>query len=507
MLESLSAFAAQEPVATIGTCPLSPLQLKEVSLAEGKHVDAPPGFDGLAYYDTVTGRPMGDLSDRLRDNGWIIKDEDLVFPETPYKHVAHIHLAWTKLAEGEKSPLCLQPFHVTPNPIVTKVVCGTDQSTCRAGLGDQILIEVEDLDSWIEDSAAAQGRPIPQAVSDLVPFFDGVPVRGVHPENPSTQPDALASNFHTYAKLRFTLERNELNREVWKRLLSGLKWHGRLLNVSLGFEGGSPMLSWVQKDRPSSTDSDRQLWQTFTLVVLPHTSTVVAAVLFFSALIAFFWLVKVTEILKDVSAPLRPDGQSPYSLARVQMAVWFFLIVAAWFLLFLVTKDIDTLTGSVLVLLGISAGTALGSAIMDAGTTIDAAERIRNIPPDPNGLGQRVKELRDSLASTRTRVTASDAEREAKSEDVKRVAAALSLAESQQSFLRLRPWLRATYDLLGDDGHISFHRFQVAVWTLVLGFVFVTRVLSELAMPEFSATMLGLMGISSGTYLGFKLKS
>jgi hypothetical protein len=113
----------------------------------------------------------------------------------------------------------------------------------------------------------------------------------------------------------------------------------------------------------------------------------------------------------------------------------------------------------------------------------------------------------DNLASTRTRVTASDAEREAKSEDVKRVAAALSLAESQQSFLRLRPWLRATYDLLGDDGHISFHRFQVAVWTLVLGFVFVTRVLSELAMPEFSATMLGLMGISSGTYLGFKLKS
>jgi hypothetical protein len=69
----------------------------------------------------------------------------------------------------------------------------------------------------------------------------------------------------------------------------------------------------------------------------------------------------------------------------------------------------------------------------------------------------------------------------------------------------MHKWLRATYDLLGDEGHISFHRFQIAVWTLVLGVVFVMKLLSELAMPEFSATVLGLMGISSGTYLGFKL--
>ena len=70
---------------------------------------------------------------------------------------------------------------------------------------------------------------------------------------------------------------------------------------------------------------------------------------------------KRTEILQAVNVPLRPDGKSPYSLARMQMAFWFFLVVAAWVLLFLVTKDIDTLTGSVLILMGISAGTAVGS--------------------------------------------------------------------------------------------------------------------------------------------------
>ena len=157
------------------------------------------------------------------------------------------------------------------------------------------------------------------------------------------------------------------------------------------------------------------------------------------------------------------------------------------------------------MLLGISAGTAVGSTIMDAGTTIDAAERIRNVPTDPNGLGQRVNELRESLAIAKTRVTASEAEQEARRAEVKQIAAELALAESQQIFFCRRPWLRMTYDLLGDEGHISFHRFQIAVWTLVLAFVFVIRLLSELAMPEFSATVLGLMGISSGTYLGFKL--
>jgi hypothetical protein len=60
-------------------------------------------------------------------------------------------------------------------------------------------------------------------------------------------------------------------------------------------------------------------------------------------------------------------------------------------------------------------------------------------------------------------------------------------------------------DLLWDGNGMSFHRFQIVVWTLVLGFIFVASVYAELTMPDFSATLLGLMGISSGTYLGFKL--
>src|SRR4029450_7352532 len=65
-------------------------------------------------------------------------------------------------------------------------------------------------------------------------------------------------------------------------------------------------------------------------------------------------------------APRRPDGQRPYSLARGQMAFWFFLVIASYFFLWIVTGDMNTLNSSVLALIGISAGTALGSAFVDA---------------------------------------------------------------------------------------------------------------------------------------------
>jgi hypothetical protein len=56
----------------------------------------------------------------------------------------------------------------------------------------------------------------------------------------------------------------------------------------------------------------------------------------------------------------------------------------------------------------------------------------------------------------------------------------------------------------GETG-ISFHRFQMFVWTLILGVLFIHAVWYRLSMPEFDPTLLALLGISSGTYLGFKI--
>jgi hypothetical protein len=81
----------------------------------------------------------------------------------------------------------------------------------------------------------------------------------------------------------------------------------------------------------------------------------------------------------------------------------------------------------------------------------------------------------------------------------------LRRTDIQLAFYRRGKLWRFMTDLLGDDGVISFHRFQIAAWTLVLGTIFVEQVATQLAMPEFNATLLGLMGISSGTYIGFKI--
>ena len=60
-------------------------------------------------------------------------------------------------------------------------------------------------------------------------------------------------------------------------------------------------------------------------------------------------------------------------------------------------------------------------------------------------------------------------------------------------------------DVISDAHGVSLYRFQLFAWTLVLGVIFCASVYDGLQMPQFSPTLLGLMGISSGTYLGFKV--
>ena len=60
-------------------------------------------------------------------------------------------------------------------------------------------------------------------------------------------------------------------------------------------------------------------------------------------------------------------------------------------------------------------------------------------------------------------------------------------------------------DILSDETGISFHRFQIFTWTIILAIIFIDAVYTELALPDFNKTLLALMGISSGTYIGFKI--
>ncbi len=61
-------------------------------------------------------------------------------------------------------------------------------------------------------------------------------------------------------------------------------------------------------------------------------------------------------------------------------------------------------------------------------------------------------------------------------------------------------------DLLSDGDGPSFHRYQMLLFTVILAVFFIVQVATNLVMPQFDTTLLGLMGISNGTYLGFKLQ-
>jgi hypothetical protein len=216
-------------------------------------------------------------------------------------------------------------------------------------------------------------------------------------------------------------------------------------------------------------------------------------------LVALVYLGWRSDLLRDSTTgkPAAP-AKSPFSLGRMQMAWWFYLVIAAFLYIWLVTGQANTLTSSVLALIGISAGTGLAAAFVDQQKSSDAAGQRAALIIEQKALQDRITELQTGGAPAAG--TALDVELQAKKS---------RLAEVNASIAALPAVPTATVskgliDLLRDGDGVSFHRFQIVVWTIVLGLIFVRAVARDLTMPEFDTTLLGLMGLSSGTYIGFK---
>jgi hypothetical protein len=141
----------------------------------------------------------------------------------------------------------------------------------------------------------------------------------------------------------------------------------------------------------------------------------------------------------------------PLSMGRLQMSIWFFIIIASFVFLWCATGSIAGVSSTSFILMGISGGTTAVSCFISSKQEWDA--RVR------------------------------------------------SAASPNRS--RLANWV---IDLLSDEHGPTIHRFQMLAWTLVLGVVFVHDVITDYAMPVFSNEVMGLMGISSGVYVGFKMK-
>ena len=329
-------------------------------------------------------------------------------------------------------------------------------------MGDRIKIVIPRL-----SRAAENGIVDP---TKLVLFIDGRVFTGVFPESVG------------YDSLIYKLERSKDAIDAWNGLLGspGLD-PSKPVVVSVGYADQKPLE--LAKGFPQKTNLNlivyRKRWAVGSLLVL-----VIMVVVFFKY---------GKNMLRDSGPPTpknakNEDAARPYSLAKVQVAWWFFLVVGCFFLIYLITGEY-TMTEQALILIGIGTGTALGSAMIDNSKRTTSDSELLKLYPQRQKLKAEISNLTDNVALAE------------KNEELKGIEQQITQAESGLT----KPISGGVWnDLVTDASGPSFHRFQMISWTVILGILFLAGVYENLAMPVFSGTMLALMGISAGTYLGFK---
>lgn len=322
---------------------------------------------------------------------------------------AFFTVACADRAEHDHIGTARRNMHVAPcgSDVVVAGVAGVNDDPRMVYLGDWVVVSVCHLDTLLKD-AEAQQQPVTLFIEGV---DSGNAAVGVDREN---------------GTLTFILDRNEQNKGLWRQFLYDPLFDPyATIRVSAGVHGDKPLLKAAGANmslRLKKVYTDPWTWPWLALLI------VVLIVLLISA--------KRTDMLRE--GPPVDGVRQPYSLARTQMAWWFFLTLAGYVFIWLVTGDRDSIAPSLLGLMGISAATAVAAVA---------------VTKTPAGIS--------------------------------------------------RGWWN---DLVSDErGVVALDRLQIVVWTIVLGGIFLTSVLWDLTMPEFNATLLALMGISSGTYIGFKL--
>ena len=224
----------------------------------------------------------------------------------------------------------------------------------------------------------------------------------------------------------------------------------------------------------------------------------IAGILFLALLIFFLgYMVPYTNIVRDQGPDLAPSKSKTYSLSRCQMAFWFFIVLGAYVFIYL-EKGEATLSNTALILLGISFGTTAAAKVVDSSKAADAQAQQGDIASRLTPATAELQILRAIASPTADQQARMQAVQAEIVELQRQLNQALqgAMPQPSQSFIT---------DIVTDDGGASLHRFQMAVWTVGLAAIFINNVWVSVAMPEFSSQLLGLMGISSGLYVGLKI--
>lgn len=277
---------------------------------------------------------------------------------------------------------------------------------------------------------------------------------------------------------------------VWDELLSGGKAEKQIsVGISL-------------RDNSYLNNESRDV----VLKILPHyfQGYIVALI---ALIIVFFVLAWRTPMLRD------GDKTSPFSLSRMQMAWWFFIVLGCFTYISVVTGSFAPITQEAMILTGISLATYAGGKFIDTSRAGENQSKFRGIKVDRAGLQAQLDTARQSQASL-SGMAAPDAAQQAEltrlALEIPKLEERLKALQDQEAFLSdqiskpdtSQNWLT---DILSDREGVTIHRFQMLGWTVVLGLMFAFETIQNLAMPQLGGELLGLMGISSSAYLGFKM--
>jgi len=302
------------------------------------------------------------------------------------------------------------PAEAEAIPRVVEIVSDLPGRPDAAGLGDRFTLMVENLPKVLEEAGGCK---------QIVLFLGGMPLEQSRPER--CDPDDGHVGFH--------LEKPDRADHTWAALLGSPTSFERPVGVTIGSSSDRSYPTLIQ---PGGKE--------FRLIVLRKADFGIFLLILAASLVGVVLLGRCTALLRKPGP--QPVRERPFSIGRFQLAFWSVLVPEAYFFVWLLSNNLDTITESVLALVGIGSATALGGTLIDSDATDGAAT-----------------------------------------------------ARCSKGFLT---------DLLSDASGISIQRFQVFTWTLILGLIFCVSVYKTLEMPQFSPTLLALMGISSGTYLAFK---
>jgi len=388
----------------------------------------------------------------------------------------------------------------------------------NARLGHDITVIVQDLKTLNDRATCSDGRAN-CTKKNIVLYLDEMPIKGLIPEPPTDPANGT---------LRFHLKRTSDAKDVWDRILGNPGWKPRSTRVSVGIEDEFALPS----------DVNRSAKTKFELDVLPKEWTLFSLFLLVAILVIFLVLAWRTNLLRDSGPEPAGAAKRRFSLARCQMAWWFFLVLASYLFIGLITRDYTIpITGTVLGLLGISSATAVSSAVVDSNKSNspkNQAERLnaqRTIEDSKTKTDNEIKDTKTELDVTFSEINGLSRklvsptfsslppddqaqlkmwkgtlqEQQAKLKGIQaELQAEKQTLEYQAQKLNnvSQGWL---LDILSDVNGASFHRFQIAAWTVVLGIIFVVSVYRSLSMPVFDGSLLALLGISAGTYIGYKI--